>query len=105
MVSPALEILGVEMPRLAKRAARESGIRLMVHIGDTTGRYGPTVTRELLPLLEPGDNPHPPVHGQSWRRAGLQRQALTVKAGRTFEPEWGPHPWGWEPQPFRRPDR
>ena len=55
MVSPALEILGVEMPRLAKRAARESGNRLMVHIGDTTGRYDPTVIRELLPLLEPGD--------------------------------------------------
>ena len=26
MVSPALEILGMEMPRLARRAARESGI-------------------------------------------------------------------------------
>ena len=55
MVSPALEILGMEMPRLAKRAARESGMRLMVHIGDTTKRYDPKVIRELLPLLEPGD--------------------------------------------------
>ena len=34
MVSPPLEIMGMEMPRLAKRAARESGTRLMVHIGD-----------------------------------------------------------------------
>ena len=55
MVSPALEIFGMEMPRLAKRAARESGTRLMVHIGDTEKRYDPTVIRELLPLLEPGD--------------------------------------------------
>ncbi len=55
MVSPALEILGMEMPRLAKRAARESGIKLMVHIGDTEKRYDPTVIRRLLPLLERGD--------------------------------------------------
>lgn len=55
MVSPALEILGMEMPRLARRAARESGIKLMVHIGDTEKRYDPTVIRRLLPLLEAGD--------------------------------------------------
>jgi dihydroorotase len=55
MVSPALEILGMEMPRLARRAARESGIRLMVHIGDTEKRYDPRVIRSLLPLLETGD--------------------------------------------------
>src|SRR5438445_11167646 len=55
MVSPALEILGMEMPRLAKRAARESGIKLMVHIGDNTQRYDPTVIRSLIPLLDDGD--------------------------------------------------
>jgi dihydroorotase len=55
MVSPALEILGMEMPRLAKRAARESGIKLMVHIGDTEKRYDPNVIRSLLPLLDDGD--------------------------------------------------
>ncbi|MBV9580604.1 MAG: amidohydrolase/deacetylase family metallohydrolase [Chloroflexi bacterium] len=55
MVSPALEILGMEMPRLAKRAAREANLPLMVHIGDTTGRYPSEIIRELLPLLEPGD--------------------------------------------------
>jgi dihydroorotase len=55
MVSPALEILGMEMPRLAKRAARESHLPLMVHIGDTQKRYRSDVIRELLPLLEPGD--------------------------------------------------
>jgi len=55
MVSPALEIMGMEMPRLARRAARGSGTKLMVHIGDTEKRYDPTVIRSLLPLLEEGD--------------------------------------------------
>src|SRR5215470_10933045 len=55
MVSPALEIMGMEMPRLARRAARESGIKLMVHIGDTEKRYDPNVIRSLLPLLDKGD--------------------------------------------------
>jgi dihydroorotase len=55
MVSPALEILGLEMPRLARRAARESGTRLMVHIGDTEKRYDPNVIRALLPMLDAGD--------------------------------------------------
>jgi dihydroorotase len=47
--------MGMEMPRLARRAARESGIKLMVHIGDTAKRYDPTVIRKLLPLLDAGD--------------------------------------------------
>ena len=55
MVSPALEIMGMEMPKLARRAARESGVRLMVHIGDTEKRYDPNVIRSLLPLLDAGD--------------------------------------------------
>jgi len=55
MVSPALEIMGMEMPRMAKRAAREAGIALMVHIGDTEKRYDPKVIHPLLSLLEPGD--------------------------------------------------
>lgn len=55
MVSPALEIMGMEMPRLARRAAREAGIKLMVHIGDTEKRYDPKVIHPLLDLLEPGD--------------------------------------------------
>ena len=55
MVSPALEIMGMEMPRLAKEAAKEAGVKLMVHIGDTEKRYDPNVVRELLPILEEGD--------------------------------------------------
>ena len=55
MVSPALEIMGMEMPKLAKRAAVEAGVPLMVHIGDTQKRYDPNVIRELLPILDKGD--------------------------------------------------
>jgi dihydroorotase len=55
MVSPALEIMGIEMPKLAKRAAKEAGIKLMVHIGDTEKRYDPNVIRDLLPIMEEGD--------------------------------------------------
>ena len=55
MVSPALEVMGMEMPRLAKRAAKEGGVRLMVHIGDTEKRYPSEVIRELLPIMEEGD--------------------------------------------------
>jgi hypothetical protein len=25
--------------------------------------------------------------------------SLTVKRGRVFMPDWGPRPWGWEPDP------
>ena len=60
MVSPALEILGMEMPRLAKRAARESGIKLMVHIGDTDATLrSERHSRSLLPLLDDWRHPHP----------------------------------------------
>ncbi len=55
MVSPALEVFGMEMPRLAKRAAKEGGVKLMVHIGDTEKLYPAEVIRELLPIMEEGD--------------------------------------------------
>ena len=55
MVSPALEIMGIEMPKLAKRAAKAAGIKLMVHIGDTEHRYDAKIIRELLPIMEEGD--------------------------------------------------
>ena len=55
MVTPALDIFGMEMPKLAKRAAREAGVKLMVHIGDTQKQYDPTVIRDLLPIIDEGD--------------------------------------------------
>ena len=54
-VGPAVPVMGVEIVKLAKRAATESGVRLMVHIGDRFAGSGPTITRQLLPLLEAGD--------------------------------------------------
>ena len=56
-VGPAIPTMGVEIVELAKQAANEGGVRLMVHIGDrAVGDSGaPTITRELLPLLESGD--------------------------------------------------
>ncbi len=53
-IGPTTEIAGVEIVRLAKRAADDSGSRLMVHIGELY-HDGPTLTRDLLPLLGPGD--------------------------------------------------
>jgi dihydroorotase len=54
-VGPAVPVMGVEIVQLAKQAANEAGVRLMVHIGDRLAGDGPTITRALLPLLEPGD--------------------------------------------------
>ena len=54
-IGPAVPIMGVELVRLAKLVASEGGVRLMVHIGDRGVSDGPTITRELLPLLESGD--------------------------------------------------
>ena len=54
MVSPALRSLVWRCPCLPN-APPASGIKLMVHIGDTTQRYDPTVIRSLLPLLDDGD--------------------------------------------------
>ena len=54
-VGPAVPVMGVEMIRLAKLAANEGGVRLMVHIGDRGAADGPTITRDLLPMLESGD--------------------------------------------------
>ena len=58
-VGPGVPRMGVEMVRLAKQAATEGGVRLMVHIGDRSVAGGdgtePTITRQLLPLLENGD--------------------------------------------------
>lgn len=56
-VGPGVRDMGIEMIKLAKQAATEGGVRLMVHIGDRTiaETGGPTLTQELLPLLEKGD--------------------------------------------------
>lgn len=55
-VGPGVPRMGVEMVELAKKAANDGGVRLMVHIGDRFApEDGPTITKDLLPLLEEGD--------------------------------------------------
>jgi dihydroorotase len=53
-IGPAVLSDGIEIVKLARRAAAESDSRLMVHIGELF-HDGRTLTRELLPLLQPGD--------------------------------------------------
>ena len=50
-IGPAVLSDGIEIVRLARRAAAESRSRLMVHIGELY-HDGPTLTRELLPILD-----------------------------------------------------
>ncbi len=54
-VGPAVPVMGIEMFNLAKQAARDGGVRLMVHIGDRFAGDGPTLTQQLLPLMDEGD--------------------------------------------------
>ena len=54
-IGPSVPVLGMELFHLAKRAAREAGVKLMVHIGDKDVEDGPSLTRGLLPLMDPGD--------------------------------------------------
>lgn len=55
MVAPLLEADGMDALRLAKQAAREGGVKLMVHIGDTEKRWPAEVIGEMLPMLDEGD--------------------------------------------------
>jgi dihydroorotase len=58
LAGPVLDIFGLEAARLAKRAARETKTKLMVHIGDTREArpQATAITQRLLAeVLEPGD--------------------------------------------------
>ena len=46
---------GVEVVKMAKKTAKNFGLPIMVHIGDSLKQVSPTLTREFLPLMEPGD--------------------------------------------------
>ncbi|MBI3326181.1 MAG: amidohydrolase family protein, partial [Nitrospinae bacterium] len=97
MAGPVLEILGIEAAKLAKRAARETHTRLMVHIGDT--RQGSSqadyLTQQLLAeVMEPGDIV---THLCTHHHGGVMREDGTVigelrdavKAGVTLDPAHG----------------
>lgn len=52
---PVVERHGLDAIHLARDAARQAGVPLMVHVGDANfGRSG-AITADLLPLLEAGD--------------------------------------------------
>jgi dihydroorotase len=58
MAGPVLDIFGIEAARLAKRAARETHTKLMVHIGDSRQErpQANRLTQQLLAeVMEPGD--------------------------------------------------
>ncbi|MFC2066564.1 amidohydrolase/deacetylase family metallohydrolase [Chloroflexota bacterium] len=46
---------GVEVLKVAKKVARKFGLPVMLHIGDSWKQVPPTLTREYLQLMEPGD--------------------------------------------------
>lgn len=54
MVSPGISELGMDLPKAAKSIAEDAGVRLMVHVGDTTGQSdealnaAPKILAELL---------------------------------------------------------
>lgn len=53
---PGVRIIGSRMVELNRRAARESGGMQMIHIGDPDARPGdPTITKEVVSLLDGGD--------------------------------------------------
>jgi dihydroorotase len=55
LVSPALENLGLGVLKSALEAGRQTGLRLMVHIGDIAGRADPAIGGQALEMLRPGD--------------------------------------------------
>lgn len=46
---------GIEVVKMAKETAKKFGLPIMIHIGDIKQQVPPTLTQELLPLMESGD--------------------------------------------------
>jgi dihydroorotase len=99
MAGPVLDIFGIEAAKLAKRAARETGTRLMVHIGDSREEkpHANRLTQQLLAeVMEPGDIV---THLCTHHMGGVMRQDGTVipelrdamKAGVVLDPAHGRH--------------
>jgi dihydroorotase len=99
MAGPVLDIFGIEAAKLAKRAARETGTMLMVHIGDSREEkpHADRLTQQLLAeVMEPGDIV---THLCTHHTGGVMRQDGTVipelrdamKAGVILDPAHGRH--------------
>ena len=54
-IGPTVPTLGIGIVELALEAASSAGVQLMVHIGDMYIKEGPTLSRQLFPLLRKGD--------------------------------------------------
>lgn len=71
MVSPGIAELGMDLPKAAKAIADEAGVRLMVHVGDTTGQSDEALNaapKILAEVLTEGDIV---THSFSGARGGL----------------------------------
>ena len=99
MAGPVLDIFGIEAAKLAKRAARETGTMLMVHIGDSREEkpHADRLTQQLLAeVMEPGDIV---THLCTHHTGGVMRQDGTVipelrdamRAGVILDPAHGRH--------------
>lgn len=55
LVSSRLGTAGLEVVRMARTAADECGVPLVVHIGDRQRMTDPLTIRQVLPFLQPGD--------------------------------------------------
>jgi dihydroorotase len=97
MAGPVLDVFGIEAAKLAKRAARETGTRLMVHIGDSREErpHANRLTQQLLAeVLGPGDIV---THLCTHHAGGVMRQDGTVipelrdavRAGVVLDPAHG----------------
>jgi dihydroorotase len=97
MAGPVLDVFGIEAAKLAKRAARETYTKLMVHIGDSREErpQANRLTQQLLAeVLEPGDIV---THLCTHHAGGVMRQDGTVipelrdaiKAGVVLDPAHG----------------
>ena len=87
MVSPGITELGIDLPKAAKAIANDAGVRLMVHMGDTTGDSDQALAaapKILAEILEPGDIV---THSFTGARGGLlsslppQAQPLPLSGG------------------------
>lgn len=70
---------GLELFKTAKKVAKDCGLPIMVHIGDTECKVPASLTREFLPLMEKGDILS---HGFT------AKQGSTMRADGTFIPEF-----------------
>jgi dihydroorotase len=64
---------GIEVVKMAKKVAKDVKLPVMIHIGDSENKVSPTLTQEMLPLLEAGD---------------ILSHVFTARFGGTLRPDW-----------------